>query len=93
MKKEEDVLTKKQAKEIVLVKEDGMVHTFYNASFGLIGGDHSKESVFEDIDNSFVCKRTGKQTQALGHGLVVIPKEKCLQSDLLFVETNEEVKK
>jgi hypothetical protein len=86
MKKQKDELTKKEAKEMVLVRK-GMVHTFFNMSWGLLGGDHSKESVFKDIDNSFVCKRTGEQAQAIGHGLVIVPRNPCTQSDLLFVET------
>lgn len=90
-KKDKDILTKEQAKEMVLVK-DGMVHTFCNLPFGLVGGDHSVKSVFDDIDNAFMCKKTGKQAQAMGHGLVIIPSENCRQSDLLFVETKEAAK-
>lgn len=89
-KKTEDArLTKKQAKEMVIKRNDNMIHTFYNAPWGLIGMNHTKESVIEDIDNSFMCKLTGKQAQATGYGLVIIPTKKCKQSDLLFVETNE----
>jgi hypothetical protein len=81
-----DIVTKKQAKEMLLVNND-MVHTFYNLPFGIIGGDHSLASVIKDIDNSYMCKRTGEQAQKIGHGLVVIPSKTCKQSDLLFVET------
>jgi len=83
---EEDILTKEQAKEMLLINKK-MVHTFYNAPFGLIGGDHSLKSIYEDIDNAFMLKKTGEQAQAMGHGLVIIPTENCKQSDLLFVET------
>jgi len=93
MNKDDSILTKKQAKEMILFDKDDMAHTFYNAPFGLIGGDHSKKSLFKDIDNAYMIKKTGKQAQAMGHGLVVIPSEKCNQSDLLFVETKEESKK
>ena len=86
MKKPNDILTKKQAKNMLYV-HDGMVHTFFNLSFGLIGGDHSKESVFKDIDKSFECRKTGREAQSMGHGLVIVPSKECRQEDLLFVET------
>jgi len=89
IKKDKDILTKEQAKEIVLVNK-GMVHTFYNAPWGLIGGDHSYKSICKDIDNSFICKITGKQAQAMGHGLVIMSSKECKQSDLLFVETKKD---
>lgn len=87
--KDDAVLTKAQAKKLVIDRDDKMVHTFYNQPWGLIGGDHSKESIFKDIDESFMCKKTGEQAQGMGHGLVIIPYEKCKQSDLLFVETKK----
>lgn len=89
MPKDESLITKAQAKKMVLVK-NGRVHTFYNTPIMLIGGDHSKESVFKDIDKSYQCKLTGEQAQAMQHGLVVVPSKKCKQSDLLFVETKKE---
>lgn len=88
-KKDNSILTKDGAKKLVYVKDDGMVHTFYNVPIGLIGGDHSKESIFEDIDKAFMCKRTGKQAEAMGYGLAIIPSEACKQSDILFVETKK----
>ena len=93
--KDKDILTKKQAKDIIAVDKEGMVHTIYNSSFGLIGANHSLESIYRDIDKSFMVKKTGEQAQALGHGLVIIPSEKCKQSELLFVETKnkEDLKK
>lgn len=91
--KDKGKITKKQAKEMVAIRGDGMVHTFYNPPIGLVGGDHSVESVFEDIDNSYMCKITGNQAQDTGHGLVIIPSKECKQSDLLFVETKPEAKK
>jgi len=90
--KDESLLTKKQAKEMLLVKK-GMVHTFYNMPFGLLGGDHSKKSVLDDIGKAFNVKRTGEIAQSMGHGLVIIPSKECNQSDLLFVETKVEKKK
>ena len=90
MKDEEDArLTKEEAKKMVIERDDNMVHTFLNTPIGLIGADHSKESIYEDIDKAFLCKKTGKMAQEMGHGLVILPREKCKQDELLFVETNE----
>ncbi len=88
--KKDYILTKEQAKEMVLVRDDGMVHTFYNMPFGLIGGDHSKESIFKDIDKAFMLQKAGKSAQAMGHALAIVPSRKCKQSDILFVETKKE---
>lgn len=90
-KKKDYILTKKQAKAMVLVGKDGTVHTFYNLPFGLVGGDHSKESVFKDIDRAFILQKTGEQAQALGHALAVVPSAGCNQSSILFVETKSEL--
>jgi len=79
-------LTKEEAKKIINVNR-GVVHTFYNAQFGLIGGDHSEKSILNDIDNAFMCKKTGRQALNMNHGLVILKEEECKQSDLLFVET------
>lgn len=81
-----DELTKKQAKKMLLVR-DGMVHTFLNAPWGLMGADHELKSICKDIDGAYMCKLTGEQAQALGHGLVIIPNKISTQSDLIFVET------
>ncbi|MEK6879893.1 MAG: hypothetical protein AABY22_09815 [Nanoarchaeota archaeon] len=84
--KDKYIITKEKAKKIILLKNN-MAHTFYNLSFALVGGNHDKKSLFHDIDSSYMCKKSGKQAIAMGHGLVIIPSEKCKQSDLLFVET------
>jgi len=84
---DENIISKEKAKEMVLINENGMIHTFLNTGGMLIGGDHSKESVFEDIDKAYVCKKTGEQAQRMHHGLAIIPSKECNQSDILFVET------
>lgn len=85
--KREGWITKSKAKKLVIKREDNMVHTFYNLPLGLLGGDHSYESIMKDIDNSQECNVTGKTAQTMNHGLAIIPKGKIKQSDILFVET------
>ena len=89
---EKDVLTQKQAEKVLLVSK-GMVHTFYNAPFGLIGGDHSLSSIKKDLKNAYLIKRTGEQSLNMRHGIVLVPSEKSKQSDLLFIETIESFNK
>ena len=88
---DENTLTKEEAKEMLLISDKGMVHTFYNITVGgvqiLSGVYISKESVYKHIDESYLCKTTCKRTQKTGHGLAVIPNETCSQSDILFVKT------
>lgn len=83
-----DKLTKEEAKKIILFDKN-MCHVFNNLPCGLIGGDHSKKSVFKDIDNSFECRITGEQAMKMGHGLAIIPSKECNQSEILFVETKK----
>jgi len=84
---EKDKINKAKAKKIIAFNKKGMAHTFYNAPWGLIGGDHSKKSLFKDIDNAIECKITGEQALGMGHGLSIIPTYPCKQSDIIFVET------
>ena len=84
-----DKITKERAKEIILFNEEGMAHTFYNLPMGLVGADHPKESLFEDIDKAVECKKTGEKALAMRHGLAIIPNEPYNQSDILFVETKD----
>lgn len=86
MKKDKDILTKEQAKEMLSI-DKGKIHTFLNAPWGLVGADHSIKSIHKDIDNAFLLKKTGGQAQSMGYGLVICPEKDSMQSDLIFVET------
>jgi hypothetical protein len=88
------ILTKEEAKRIVLVDDDNRVHTFFNLPIALMGSDYSKESVFEDIDKAEVLQLAGKEAQKMGHALAIVSHTPIKQSDILFVETiPEEVEK
>jgi hypothetical protein len=93
MSQDKKILTKEQAKEVLALDKKGMVHTFLNAPFGLIGADHSKKSIYKDIDCAERLEITGEQAQSMNHGLAIIPKGATKQGDILFVETNMEVLK
>jgi len=84
---DEGQITKTEAKKIILF-DKGMAHTFLNSQDGLlVGADHSRKSLFEDIKKAYCCKKAGEHGLNMNHGLVIVPKETCYQSDLLFVET------
>lgn len=92
MENEKILLTPEQAKEVLALNR-GKVHTFLNGSGMLIGADHSKESIYESIDNAEILEVTGPSAQAMGHGLGILPKEAKNQGDILFVETDMELLK
>ncbi len=79
-------LTKEEAKKLPLFYK-GMVHTFFNPSFGLIGGDHTEKSILKDIDEAEILNLAGESAQKMGHALAILKKGCKLQSDVLFVET------
>lgn len=92
MKETKILLTREQAKEVLALK-NGMVHTFLNGGFGLLGADHSKESIYKEIDNAKILEVTGKSAQAMRHGLAIMSKDAKTQGDILFVETDMELLK
>lgn len=77
--------------QAVSVLPDGeYVHTFINNGMGLIGADWSREEILEKLKTSEVIELTGKQARAMGHGICAYNKDAKWQSQLLFIETNEE---
>jgi len=67
----------------------GMAHTYYNLPIGLIGADHDKESIIEDMKNAHTIVETGPESKKIGHGVAVVPSMPCKQSDILFIETKD----
>ena len=74
----------------LLPDEEG-IHTFLNGSFGLIGADWSKEEIFELLKNpDTVIELTGENARAMRHGMCAYRKGAKYQSDIVFIETDEE---
>lgn len=70
-------------------KED--IHTFYNAAFGLIGADWSRENILNKLkENDIVIELTGEQAKAMNHGMCAYSKNAKYQSEILFIETDKE---
>lgn len=77
--------------QAVSILPDGeYVHTFINNAIGLIGADWSRTEILEKLRTSDIIELTGEQAKSMGHGMCVYNKDAKWQSQLLFIETNEE---
>lgn len=77
--------------QAISVLPDGdAVHTFYDPGFGFVGADWSKEDITDKLRRSDIIELTGPVARGMGHGMCVYNKDTKWQSDILFVETDEE---
>ena len=81
-------LTKEQATEILPNSSD--VHVFYNVTFGLVGADWDRDEVIDKINNSDVLELTGNAARSMSHGLCAYDNDIKYQSQIMFIETDEE---
>ena len=76
---------------VSILPNDENIHTFKNAPFGLLGADWSKEEIFELLKNTeTVIELTGEQARAMKHGMCAYRKDAKYQSQIVFIETDEE---
>lgn len=75
---------------IKLLPEGDTIHTFVNMPMGLIGADWDRQEVIEKLRGSDKIEITGEQARSLGHGLAAYNESIKYQSDILFIETDEE---
>lgn len=75
-----------------LLPDGDSIHTFYNLPNQLVGADWSREDVMSAMAaEGVMIELTGKMARDTGHGMCVHPnKETYYQSDILFIETDEE---
>jgi hypothetical protein len=76
---------------IQILPDSENIHTFINATFGLLGADWSKNNILnrlKEVDS--VIELTGEQARKMGHGMCVYNKNSKYQSDILFIQTDEE---
>lgn len=72
-----------------MLPEGEMIHTFVSTGFGLMGADHTRESILELLKNG-KPELSGELATGMGHGLVAFRKvdeEKDWKSDALFIQT------
>lgn len=81
-------ITTEQA--ISVLPDGDSVHTFYNPGFGLIGADWGKEDITDKLRRSDIIELTGPAARGMGHGMCIYSKDTKWQSDILFIETDEE---
>lgn len=75
---------------VSVLAEGDAIHTFYNTGFGLVGADWSREDILDKLRRSEVIELTGETARSMGHGICAYNKNTKWQSEILFVETNEE---
>ena len=73
---------------VYLLPNGDYVHTFYNASFGLLGADWSREEILDKLRKSEIIELTGSQARAMNHGMCAYNKDTKYHSDVLFIETD-----
>lgn len=83
-------LTKEQALSLMQVQEDGSVHAQKDGGMVIIGADWGKDSVEDALDTAEIIEIGGKGCRAMGHAIVVIPKNAKYQSEIVFFEHNED---
>ena len=81
-------ITTEQA--ISVLPDGDTVHTFYSPGFGLVGADWRKEDITDKLRRSDIIELTGPAARGMGHGMCVYSKDTKWQSDILFIETDEE---
>lgn len=75
---------------IKLLPESDTIHTFVNMPIGLIGADWDRQEVIKKLRGSDNIEITGEQARSLKHGLAAYNESAKYQSDILFIETDEE---
>ena len=66
------------------------IHTFYNPEFGLVGADWSRADIIDKLRSSDIIELTGPSARGMGHGICAYNKDAKYQSDILFIETDNE---
>lgn len=76
---------------VSLLPNEEDIHTFYNAAFGLEGADWSRKEILNKLkESNIVIELTGEQARAMKHGMCAYSKNAKYQSEILFIETDEE---
>lgn len=74
---------------ISLLPEGDEIHTFYNMPFGVLGADWSRQDVIDKLNESDKIEITGEMARSMKHGIAVYNDDTKRQSDVLFIETDE----
>lgn len=76
---------------VSLLPNEENIHTFRQAPFGLMGCDWSKDEIFELLKNpETTIELTGESARGMKHGMCAYRKDAKYQSDIVFIETDEE---
>ena len=72
---------------ISLLPDRDYIHTFYNAAFGLVGADWSREDIVDKVKKSKYREITGPGARKMNHGLAVYDVG-AIHNEILFIETD-----
>lgn len=74
---------------IALLPEGDYIHTFYQMGSTLVGADWDRADILQKLTECDKIEVAGDQARAMGHGLAVYRSDAKWQSDILFIETDE----
>ena len=80
-------LTVAQAESILPDKD--FIHTFYDGPC-LVGADWERKDILDKLKKSDKLELTGPAARGMGHGLCAYDNKTKFQSQILFIETDEE---
>lgn len=66
------------------------IHTFYNLPNTLVGADWSKQDIEDKLKQSDIIEVCGDTARSMKHGICAYNEDTKWQSDILFIETDEE---
>ena len=75
---------------VSVLPNEEYIHTFINNAIGLIGADWEKNEVLHKLKNTDTIELCGEQARKMGHGICCYNKSVKLQSDILFIATDED---
>lgn len=81
-------LTKEEV--LYCLKDSEYIHTYKNAAFGLIGADWQKNELIDLLDEADDIQIGGEGCRSMGHGIVIFPSGAKYQSQLVFVECDND---
>ena len=74
----------------ILIPNGDEIHTFYQMGNALVGADWDRESILQKFHECDRIEIAGDSARSMGHGLAVYKSSTKWQSEVLFVQTDEQ---
>lgn len=75
---------------IALIPQDDEIHTFYQMGNSLVGADWDRADILQKLSECDKLEIAGGMARSMGHGLAVYRSDTKWQSDVLFIQTDED---